>query len=183
MIFFTSDLHINHDRDFIWGARGYEDVIEHNEDIVKIWNEIVSDEDEVYVLGDICLGGGPQKQEDNFKILSQLKGKIHFIIGNHDTPVKIKLYDKLNFINEGYANVLRYRKYNFYISHYPTLTGNYDDKNLKTKTINLCGHTHTTDKFADMGKCGISYHVDWDAHKCPVSIDTIIKDLKEFMGE
>ena len=36
MIFFTSDLHINHDRDFIWGARGYEDVIEHNEDIIKI---------------------------------------------------------------------------------------------------------------------------------------------------
>ena len=34
MIYFISDTHFNHDRDFIWGNRGYNSVNEMNEDII-----------------------------------------------------------------------------------------------------------------------------------------------------
>lgn len=45
--------------------------------------------------------------------------------------------------------------------------------------INLCGHAHTTNPFADMDK-GLIYHVELDAHGCyPISIDDIIEDIKE----
>ena len=33
-IFFTSDLHFMHDREFIWGPRGFKDVYEMNEAII-----------------------------------------------------------------------------------------------------------------------------------------------------
>ena len=44
MIYFTSDLHIGHDRDFIWKERGFSSVEKHNEEILKRWNEVVKPE-------------------------------------------------------------------------------------------------------------------------------------------
>jgi calcineurin-like phosphoesterase family protein len=48
--------------------------------LIKKWNEVVSDEDTVYLLGDIGV------KEVVYKILSEkkLKGKIILIVGNHD---------------------------------------------------------------------------------------------------
>ena len=44
--------------------------------------------------------------------------------------------------------------------------------------ISLCGHSHSQDAFADWDK-GLIYHVELDAHNnFPVSIDSIIKDIK-----
>ena len=45
MVFVTSDLHFCHDREFVWGARGYANVDEMNEAQVRKWNEVVTDED------------------------------------------------------------------------------------------------------------------------------------------
>ena len=75
--------------------------------------------------------------------------------------------------------MIHQRKYHFYLSHYPTLTANLDDsKPLRARTINLCGHSHATDPFADWEK-GCIYHCEVDAHNgFPVSLDTIIKDMK-----
>ena len=56
MIYFTSDLHIGHDRDFIWKERGFSSVEKHNEEILKRWNEVVKPEDTVYILGDLAMG-------------------------------------------------------------------------------------------------------------------------------
>ena len=35
MIYFTSDLHFNHNKDFIYQARGFENIEEHNKTIVE----------------------------------------------------------------------------------------------------------------------------------------------------
>lgn len=81
-----------------------------------------------------------------------------------------------------WAIALKYKKYHFYMSHFPTLTGNLDDLNkpLKNKIINLCRHTHTTNPFVDMDK-GIIYHCEVDAHNSyPVLLDNIINDIKNF---
>ena len=62
-IYFSSDTHFGHDREFIFGPRGFKDVNEMNEVIVRKFNAIVSNEDELYLLGDCILGDTEQNIE------------------------------------------------------------------------------------------------------------------------
>jgi calcineurin-like phosphoesterase family protein len=181
-IYFTSDLHFNHSKDFIYEPRGFANVDQMNEAIILRHNSVVTPEDEVYILGDLCLGG-TNALEHNKRLIERLNGNLHIILGNHDSLPRIQMYWDLRNIAEFpvYAATLKYAGYNFYLSHYPTLTANYDDdKPLKKKVINLCGHSHTKDKFSDMDK-GIIYHVEQDAHDCyPVLLDDIIEDIRRY---
>lgn len=177
MIYFTSDLHFNHDKEFLYVPRGFTNVKDMNEAIVENWNLIVNKEDTVYVLGDCMLGDN----EEGIEYLKRLNGTILLCYGNHDTDSRKILYTTLpNIIIEGYSTVIKYGKFRFYLSHYPTLCGNVDDgKYFSQHTINLCGHTHTKDKFNDWDK-GMIYHCELDAHDMkPVSIDQIIEDCRE----
>ena len=54
-IWFTSDTHFGHIKDFLWSPRGFNSIEEHDEIIIKNWNELVAPEDEVYHLGDVML--------------------------------------------------------------------------------------------------------------------------------
>jgi calcineurin-like phosphoesterase family protein len=180
-IWMTSDLHFYHDKPFIYEPRGFETIYQMNEVIVKNWNDIVDEADDVYVLGDLMLNDN----EAGLKLIKQLKGKIHIIRGNHDTATRIKLYEECsNVVEICEGKYFNYRSYHFFMSHYPCLTANDDkDKPLKAKVISLCGHTHTKSKFADMDK-GMIYHVELDAHdNKPILLDDIIEDLKEFSNE
>ena len=174
MIYFTSDLHLNHDKDFIYKPRGFNNVSEMNETILKNFKETISPEDDLYILGDIFLG----ELEPGLELFKQLPGKIHIVWGNHDTNNRVKnIIDCDNVVEViGYAGIIKYKKQTFYLSHYPTLTDNYDkDKPLKQRVLCLAGHTHLKEKF---NNCG-SYNVAVDAHNCfPVSIDEIIEDFK-----
>lgn len=176
MIYFTSDLHFNHDRDFIYKPRGFDSCWAMNRKIIENWNSIVTEEDDVYVLGDLMLG-------DNFigkRIISSLKGNIHVILGNHDTDQRIKIYNELpNVVDIKFADRLRYKGYTFYLSHYPTFTGNLDqEKPLKARVLNLYGHTHSSEKFYEENFT--MYNVALDAHDNKVvSIEDIIEDIKE----
>lgn len=179
MIYFSSDLHFCHNKEFLYGKRGFKNIQEHNEVILNNFNNILTWEDELYLLGDNFLNDN----EQGFKLLKEIPvKKIYFIIGNHDTLTRIDLISSYHrFEILGYANILKYNKYHFYLSHYPTLIGNTDDniKPLKSRIINLCGHTHTKSPFTDFDK-GLIYHTEIDAHNCfPVSIDKIIEDIRE----
>lgn len=120
-IFFTSDLHFNHDRGFVYGPRGFKSVKEMNETLIKNWNETVTNQDVIYVLGDFFLG---TDEEFIYQTIKRLNGEIHLIYGNHDTPKKIELYKNTygRIYCEGYATKIKYKKREFYLSHYPTLT-------------------------------------------------------------
>ena len=180
-IYFTSDLHFGHDKDFLWSPRGFTSSREHDETIIRKWNLLINPEDTVYILGDCML----KDDEYGMRCLKRLNGQLKFIRGNHDSNNRWSAYATLpNAELLGHANVLKYNKYNFYISHYPTITSNYDFyKPLTRRVINLCGHCHTKDKFLDFDK-GIIYHVELDAHNClPVLLDDIIEDIKEKLKE
>ena len=41
MIWFSSDLHFNHDKDFCYGPRGFQSIEEMNTEIIKRWNSPV----------------------------------------------------------------------------------------------------------------------------------------------
>lgn len=74
---FIADLHLGHKN--IALKRGFKTVEEHDEYIIKKWNEVVTKRDVTYVLGDITM-----ETSKHFHLLSRLNGVIHVIGGNHD---------------------------------------------------------------------------------------------------
>lgn len=178
MIFVTSDLHLGHNKPFLYEPRGFTNIYDHDAALVKNWNSVITDDDEVYILGDLMLMDNNYGQQ----IFNQLRGQKHIILGNHDSDVRIELYKTLNgVVDIKYADVLKWNKYQFFLSHYPTLTTNLDvEKLLKHRVICLCGHTHTANKYLDMDK-GLIYHCELDAHAMyPVRIDMIVDDINDY---
>lgn len=187
MIYFTADLHFNHDMEMVYKPRGFNSVEEMNEAIIQRWNEVVQATDTVYVLGDLGLGGGGEAALSSLKeLIERLNGTITVIYGNHDTITRAAMYETCSNISVDncYATVFKHQGYKFFLSHCPTICTNHDeDKPLKARVINLCGHTHTKDPFADWDK-GLIYHVECDAHNCyPIPIVEIIKEVKEHLNE
>ena len=179
-IFLTSDTHFCHDRDFIYKPRGFENAEDMSNAIVEKWNSVVTDDDIVYHLGDVMLNDN----EKGIEYLKKLKGKIFLLTGNHDTASRRKLYNECpNVTNCGNYVIIVHEGYSFYLSHYPTLTSNPDDiKPLKTRVINLCGHSHIKNRFKDMDK-GLIYHVEVDCHNnFPISLDEILFDINHFIS-
>lgn len=179
-VFITSDLHFCHDREFIWKVRGFASVQDMNLEIVKRWNETVNDKSDIYVLGDLMLGG---PNSNGIEYIKQLKGYLHIIIGNHDTDNRLELYKSLpNVISITHAAKIKYDGYNFLLTYMPCLTGNLEKESIKQMAINLSGHTHSKEKF--FYDLPYVYNVSVDAHNCrPVHIDTIIKDIHVKINE
>lgn len=145
-----------------------------NAAIVTRWNSVVKDDEEVYVLGDLMLNDN----ETAMELLKRLKGKIHIILGNHDSDTRVELYGELpNVVSIDYAARLNYKGYHFFLTHYPCFTGSLEQDSLKKTTLNLHGHTHSRDLFYN--DIPFMYNVALDAHNCtPVSIDQIIEDCE-----
>ena len=99
MIYLTSDLHLFH-KSFIYEPRGFHSAEEMNAAIEKNWNELISDDDDVYILGDLIFKGENNSLDDAMAIVRRLKGKKHLILGNHDGSMKIELYKKEGSIVE-----------------------------------------------------------------------------------
>lgn len=175
MVWFTSDLHLGHDRAFIYGPRGFKTIQDMNEAIETRWNNTVKPGDEVYILGDLMLGDNSQGLE----ILDRLEGNLHIIRGNHDSDTRIELYKTLPSVVEICdAKFLKIEGYHFYLTHFPCLTGNLEKEALKQMTLNLSGHTHSKDRFyMDLPYV---YNVAMDAHNCfPVSFEEVATDMKD----
>lgn len=71
MIYFTSDLHFFHDNAIRFGHRPYQDWQEMNEGLIVNWNQVVGQEDEIYILGDLTMKGPQQALE----VIRRLNGK------------------------------------------------------------------------------------------------------------
>lgn len=181
MTFFTSDLHFCHDKDFVYAARGFESIDEMNTEIVRRWNERVMPDDDVYILGDLTLGN----VEEGLRLIAKLNGYLHIIRGNHDTDTKSERYMELpNVVSVEFATIYRYKKAIFWLSHYPTITANYDDdKPWAQHLVCLFGHTHQISPFYEIikhaGENPYMYNVGMDAHNCtPISIEEIMNDIR-----
>jgi len=78
--FFTSDLHIGHLNIITFCNRPYRSVTQMNADLVARWNEVVSDGDDVIVVGDVAMG----RLEESLAYVEKLNGSKVLIPGNHD---------------------------------------------------------------------------------------------------
>lgn len=136
MNYFISDLHINHRNILTYDGRPFRTVEENNITIMDNWNQTVTPNDNVYILGDIGFGD-PNMLAEYYRSLNGIK---HLIRGNHDTPnimdhpamagvfAEICDYKEL-YINPNLSVVL---------CHYPIVCF----KNSFYGWIHLYGHVH-----------------------------------------
>ena len=145
MIYFASDLHFCHDKDFVWQARGFESIDEMNAEIIRRWNERVYPDDDVYILGDLTLGD----IEEGIRLIAKLNGYLHIMRGNHDTDKKVERYLECpNIVDIKWADMIKYKKNYFFLSHFPMVAKTPDDSESKQDVYNLHGHTHQMQSIA-----------------------------------
>lgn len=138
---FIADLHFGHSNALAFDARPFKTIEEHDAELIRLWNEAVDIDDDVWILGDISWYG-PQK---TIEILKQLNGTKHLIIGNHDKKL-LKNPD----VRAMFSDIFDYReitvalddgrKVNVAMSHYPMPCFNrhfYGD-------YHLYGHVHVS---------------------------------------
>lgn len=120
-----------------WDNRPFENIDEMNTYILERWNAKVSNNDTVYILGDIALKG---KNDALIGLVAQLKGKKVLLVGNHDDLHDYR-YQKLfheicsyKEITENYGG----KAYKLVLQHYPILFWSGQHRG----TIHLYGHTH-----------------------------------------
>lgn len=180
--YITSDTHFCHDKDFCYKPRGFSSIKEMNEGIIERWNSVVKPYDIVYHLGDICLNDSVK----GAKCISKLNGRIVWFRGNHDTVNKIDYIlrhcDNIQLwegLNSSYSTVVKMNNMQCYLSHYPTLVANYDEKHFTQHTINFHGHTHQKQNFIFYDNPFI-YHVGVDSHNCfPIPLEQAIDDVRQ----
>jgi calcineurin-like phosphoesterase family protein len=125
--FYFSDPHFDHKNIINLTNRPFKDVDEMNETLVRNWNSVVTDNDEIYMLGDFAW-----KRPGYW--FERLNGIKHFIYGNHDEEDTRKLpwasqQDYLEVQDEGKHVIL---------FHYPITDWN----RRHHGSYHLFGHVH-----------------------------------------
>lgn len=138
-ILFFADLHLGHDKCMkVFDKRPFKTIDEQDKEIIKRWNNKVSKDDTVYIVGDISW----YNDERTANILKQLNGKIILIKGNHD---------KIGPNTRQYLSaILDYKELEVngkkvILSHYPILFYNGQYRGA----VMLYGHVHNN-KDADI---------------------------------
>ena len=94
--------------------------------LIEKWNSVVSKNDMVWHLGDVCW------TKESLKILEKLNGTKHLVLGNHDHfPVE----EYLKYFSKVYG--ILYHK-EFIFSHFPIHTSSFS----RRFKVNIHGHLH-----------------------------------------
>lgn len=170
-VWFISDLHLGHNQPFVYEKRGFQSIEEHNETLLANLKACVGEDDNLFILGDLTLGD----LDAAAAFLRQIPGHVHIILGNHDTERRIEFYLSLGW-DVQFATVIRWDKYRFYLSHYPTNTANPGEDKLTLATLSVSGHTHSN----SIWQQNDSYNVSPEAHNNrPVPIEKILSDFMD----
>lgn len=172
-IFFTSDTHFGHANILKYDVKTrshFRDVNEHDETLIKNWNDLVGPDDTVYHLGDFALCENPNKY------YQRLNGKIHLIKGNHDHRNVLR---EVRFHTVNDVLLLKgLNKEGLFLSHYP----HYSWPTSGRGCIHLFGHVHenfrqvpgltVTNTYNKNLNVGVNWH-----RMTPISLDQILKRL------
>lgn len=123
-VFFTSDQHFCHANVIKYDGRPFNDVEEMNEQLILNWNSVVGEKDVVFYLGDLSFDRGSGNTQ---RIVNELNGKIHYILGNHDDERDIRKLNRFETISD-YVNLSIVdldnprKKQGIMMMHYPILS-------------------------------------------------------------
>lgn len=114
---FTSDLHLGHEQ-ILLSRKDFKDIDAHDQYIIDGWNAKVKKNDDVYILGDVSF----RSKKDISYYLTQMKGKKHLIVGNHDNHWMKKVQDiAVYFETVDYLKIIKFDKKLVTLCHYPML--------------------------------------------------------------
>lgn len=182
--FFTSDLHLGHQ--LVSDMRGFTTTGDHDEALAQRWNAAITENDIVWVLGDIS-GGGRGSQLAALEWLSRRPGRKHLVSGNHDSvhPMHFTAHALLPDYQRVFETIQsaarrQIAKQNCLLSHFPYLpTPLTDQRDFSQWQLPdrgdwlLHGHIHR-----DVRRVGQQIHVGLDAWGlAPVLLDTIASML------
>lgn len=197
--FVWSDTHFGHKCENwdepLWKKRGFSSVEEHDEGLISNWNKNVSNEDDIFHLGDIMFGANGESRLD--KILFRLNFKRLFLMGgNHHSGYKQLLnssYDEDDEDNGVWRKYYGYGKYLYFIpnyfeifcggqpfvlSHFPQISWNGQAKG----SIMVFGHCHGSLGSSELGakylKEAKAEEVCFESHSHPVSFQYLIDKFK-----
>lgn len=132
-LFFTADLHLFDDTIAMY--RGFPNAQSYREIMAKHWNDTVSDDDLVFILGDISISFQPSAVEFIHK---QLKGHKILIPGNHDSFNACQLFNnEANCTVRMPGDIIKIMDRSIILTHYPV----HSDE-LKFFDFNIHGHIH-----------------------------------------
>lgn len=136
MNYYISDLHLYHDNVLFFDKRDFKDVHQMFQVIKERWNNRVTKEDTVYILGDFIW----LKEPEWARIVAQLNGNKVLIRGNHDPKTFSKETRKL-FIDVRDKAEITDNGRHVIMSHFPELCykGDYNPD-----CYMLYGHVHNT---------------------------------------
>lgn len=78
--FWTADLHFGHENIIRYSHRPWSTVAAMDAGLVARWNDVVDDDDEVWVLGDVAMG----PIVESLAHVADLRGRKVLVAGNHD---------------------------------------------------------------------------------------------------
>lgn len=144
MRYYISDNHFTHARINEVDQRGFTGPQEMDHYMIQQWNSRVTNDDEVFILGDFSWAKGIK----TWNILNQLNGKITLIEGNHD----YFYLDDPDFVDERFEEILNYAEENdgnkkVILSHYPQPFYNHQfntNQDGEVECYMLYGHVHNT---------------------------------------
>lgn len=140
-VYFIADTHFDDINILNYESRPFDNVSEMNETIIANWNKTVSDEDKVFMLGDI----------GNDEYVKRLKGRKFLIKGNHDTKAS-DYYRQLGF-EEVYDLPVIYESF-WMLSHEPLYVNN------NMPYANIYGHVHGNPNYNDASSHGVCVSVE-----------------------
>ncbi len=134
-VWFTSDTHFGHENIIRFCNRPFKNVDEMDEHIVNQWNSVVKPDDHVFHLGDFCF----KSKRVWLDYIERLNGKIHLILGNHDSKMVFNQNLQKHFEEITFQKVINIDQYKIYLNHFPFLCFDcYNDH-----VFQLFGHIHS----------------------------------------
>jgi calcineurin-like phosphoesterase family protein len=194
-VWFWSDMHLGHKCEHwetpLWKNRGFNSVEEHDEILIKRWNDNLGEESEIFHLGDIMFGTkGEERLTD---VLNRLTFKtLYLFSGNHSAGYKQLLSKSseengtryLDFNNKRVYFVPNYLEIMIcgqpiVLSHYPLVSWNGAGKG----SIMIFGHVHNNLSKSELGKMylekgGKVLEVTVESTPIPISFSEIRNKFK-----
>jgi calcineurin-like phosphoesterase family protein len=169
MVYFTADLHLGHFNVIRMCERPFGSVEEMDNALIANWNQVVTSNDQVYVLGDFSMK--PSDVVSGY--LKRLNGTKFLVRGNHDRVSDELLASKAWKWVEHYHE-LKHEGEKFVLFHYPMWSW----KGSWRGAIHLYGHVHNKGQAYEAlseGR-GFSFNVGVDVNNFyPVSIVKLIE--------
>ena len=136
MNYYIADTHFGHANIIRLCRRPFADAEEMDTAIIDNWNAVVTDSDDVYILGDFCY----KSAHPSSWYLRQLNGRKHLITGNHDTEILSDPEVKNLFASISQMETVQDHGYAIFLCHYPVA----EWPGFFSGTYHFFGHIHNS---------------------------------------